>query len=79
MKCKTCGADIVFDYVTPSKSFQIKDGKIERDDAWKGIPHDDPYLEFYCSNDKDHDIESEEALAWTEMISEQFYDGGNYI
>lgn len=78
MKCPECGSEIVFSYVTPAKSFKIeidemKNEIIFRDDAWKGPEYDDPYLEFYCSNDKEHDIEVQEIIDWTEGITEDFY------
>jgi len=74
MKCKVCGEEIVFDYIVPTKSFKIVDDKISRDDAWKGPEHDSPYLEFYCPNDRDHDIDTTETNKWAEEVESKFYE-----
>ena len=74
MKCKICGADIAFCYKTPTKSFKIENGDIVRDDAWHGGEYDNPYLKFYCSNDSEHDIDSEEIVLWSSGIETKFYD-----
>ena len=73
MMCPECGSEIVFSYVTPTKSFKVENKKIVRDDAWKGPEYDDPYLEFSCSKDREHDIETEVIIAWSEVITEDFY------
>ena len=73
MKCPECGFDIAFSYITPTKAFAIIEGRISRDDAWIGPEYDDPYLEFYCSNDNEHEIDTEDIVLWTEDIEEQFY------
>lgn len=73
MKCPECGSEIVFSYITPAKSFRLEDSKIVRDDAWEGPEYDDPYLEFACSNDREHDIEVDEIINWSETITEDFY------
>jgi len=72
-KCKQCGGDIVFSYETPTKTFVIEDGKIVRDDAWAGPYYDNPQLVFHCSNDVEHDIDSEEISKWSEEIEKIFY------
>ena len=71
--CKQCGADIIFSYVTPTKTYIIEGGKIIRNDAWVGPGYDDAYLEFYCSCDKEHDIECEEIIKWSEDVEKEFY------
>lgn len=57
-KCKECGADVVCDYIKPCMSFRIEDGQVVRDDnndAWQ--PRGDgPYVVFYCSEDRGHEI-----------------------
>ncbi len=73
MKCKVCGSDIAFCYKTPTLSFKIEDGIIKRDDAWQGSDYDNPYLKFYCSNDSEHDIDSEEVIQWSEDIEKEFF------
>jgi len=73
MKCKVCGADIAFCYKTPTLSFRIEDNIIVRDDAWKGSDYDNPYLKFYCSNDSEHDIDSEEIVQWSEDVEKEFF------
>ena len=74
--CKECGSDIVFSYIDPSKSFRIKDGKIVRNDAWTGPGYDDPYLEFYCSNDKEHDEVKnlQDMIDWSVEVEKEFYE-----
>lgn len=66
--CKECGHDIIFSYETPTKSFTIVGGGIVRDDAWTGPHYDDPKLIFYCSNDKEHDIDTQEISDWTDEV-----------
>ena len=73
MKCKTCGADIVFCYKTPTLSFRIEDSLIVRDDAWTGSEYDNPYLKFYCSTDSEHDIDSKEVVEWSEVVEKEFF------
>lgn len=73
MKCKVCGSDIVFSYVTPTKSYKVVDDKIVRDDAWQGPIYDQPYLDFHCSNDAEHDIDTVEVNEWADKIEEKFY------
>lgn len=74
MRCKICNAEIVFCYKTPTKSFRIENDDIVRDDAWHGGEYDNPYLKFYCSNDSEHDIDSEDVISWAEDIETKFYD-----
>ena len=80
-ECKTCGSDIVFDYKTPTKSFRIEDGKIIRDDAWTGPGYDNPQIEFYCSNDREHDIEDvngTEVNKWCDKVENYFIENALY-
>jgi len=71
--CPVCGAEIKFSYVLGEKSFIIKDGKIKRDDAWTGEGYDDPQFEFYCSRDKEDDIEDyPEIDKWQEDVINEF-------
>ena len=74
MKCKVCDADIAFCYKTPTKSYIIENDHIIRDDAWQGVEYDNPYLKFYCSNDSEHDIDSEDIVLWSSEIETKFYD-----
>jgi len=74
MNCPECGSDIKFSYIIPTKTFRIENGKIERDDAWTGPEYDTPYLEFYCSNDNEHDIDKKEVVEWSAKIEEEFYE-----
>jgi len=73
MKCKECGAEIVFSYITPDRSYRIEDNKIVRDDPWEGPEYDDPYLDFHCSNDMEHDINTQEVDEWADKITELFF------
>lgn len=74
MKCKICGAEICFSYVVPEKSYRVTDEmKIERDDAWEGPAWDEPYLDFHCSNDKEHDIDTVETNEWADKVEEIFF------
>ena len=72
-QCSICGSDIVFCYKIPTKSFRIDDGKIVRDDAWVGAEYENPYINFHCSNDIEHDIEGQDMINWTEEVEEEFY------
>ena len=72
MNCPECGEEIVFSYIVPFRSFRITEKAILRDDAW-APEYDNPYLEFFCSNDKEHDIDVPEIVEWTEGITEEFY------
>jgi hypothetical protein len=74
MKCPECGEDIKFEYIVPTKSYKIEDGKISRDDAWEGPAYDQPYLDFHCSNDKEHDIDTPEINEWADQIEKLFYE-----
>ena len=51
---------------------KLGDGKIIRDDAWEGPEYDNPYLKFYCSNDMEHDIDSEEIIVWSDVVEGVF-------
>ena len=55
-KCKECGADVAVDYINPCMSFRIKDGQIIRDEYNLLEPRDGPYVVFYCSEDREHEI-----------------------
>jgi hypothetical protein len=81
--CPECGSEIIFSYGTPIRhykiGFGIKDGKFIRDDAWEGPVYDNPIFDFYCSNDKSHDIEQATVIyeqtfdEWEEEIQDEFY------
>ena len=77
--CPECGEEIKFSYVTPEKSFEIDSfGDIMRDDAWVGPTWDAPHIEFYCGNDRDHNIdnnrsEDDKFQEWQEEIIDEFY------
>ena len=78
-KCAECGAEIVFQYINPSKSFRVESGKIVRDDAWTGEGYDDPYFHFQCSEDAEHDIDPRNTrLEWFVDVEQEFKDGGHY-
>jgi len=72
MFCKECNAPIDFSYVVPEKQFSItENGEIERSD---NNISDDPELEFYCSNDREHEIgDSKELNDCIEDISDKYY------
>ena len=73
MYCPRCGSDIRVSYVVPEKSFQIKDGKIVRDDAWTGPGYDDPYFQFYCSRDREDNLgDGVEIQKWQEDVEHEF-------
>ena len=74
--CLECGAEIVFDYVIPIKSFRIyHDGNIIRDDNNESYPD----LEFYCSEDREHDIgSSDDLLDWEVQVEKEFKDKACY-
>jgi hypothetical protein len=71
-KCKECGADVAVDYIKPCMSFRIEDGEIIRDDnndAWE--PRGDgPYVVFYCSEDREHEI-GDIDVSYMEQVEEE--------
>jgi len=77
MNCPECGNDIVFSYIVPTKSFKVEGDKISRDDAWEGPAWDTPTLDFHCSNDKEHDIDTPTINTWADEIEEKFYSEGH--
>jgi hypothetical protein len=73
MYCPLCSSEIKFSYVTPEQSFVIVDGVIKRDDAWHGPEYDNPHFHFYCSNDKEHDLDyGPELDKWCEDIENEY-------
>ncbi len=72
-ECPECGHEIIFSYETPTRSFHIVGCVIVRDDAWVGPQYDKPSLIFHCSNDREHDIESEKITEWAEGVEKVFY------
>jgi hypothetical protein len=78
MFCPVCGEEMVFDYITPTKSFRLgENGEIVRDD---NNLSDKPYVEFYCSGDREHDVEdTKKANIWREAVEFDFYERGLYI
>ena len=83
-RCPECNKEIRFSYSISNRTFSIKNGKIVRDDAWLGPGYDSPSFDFYCSNDKGHNIEVETVLyekkfeQWAEEIENEFIDKGMY-
>lgn len=73
--CPICNGEILFSYITPEKTYTIEDGKIIRED---NNLNDVPYLEFYCSNDKEHDIDTGEIFEWSDQVETDFYQNGSY-
>lgn len=74
MNCPVCGSEIVFDYIVPIKSYRVdKDLNISRDDAWEGPAWDAPTLDFHCSNDKEHDVDTPDINEWADRVEEKFY------
>lgn len=80
--CPECGNEIVFDYTYPTKSFRIDEyGNILRDDNNDAFcpEGDNPYIVFYCSNDREHDLgSSKEQLDWEAIVEQEFKDRGCY-
>jgi hypothetical protein len=78
--CLECGSEIVFDYVIPIKSYRIDDnGVIVRDDNNDAFGNCGPDLEFYCSEDREHDIgSSDELLDWETIVEQEFKDRSCY-
>jgi|APFre7841882654_1041346.scaffolds.fasta_scaffold18534_5 hypothetical protein len=76
MFCPECREEIGIDYVHPTKSFLMTDeGKFERND---NNLSDDPYLEFYCTNDREHDIDTKEVMDWEIEVEDEFKRQGMY-
>jgi hypothetical protein len=72
--CPECGGEIGIDYVHPTKSFLMTDEeKFERND---NNLSDDPYLRFYCTNDREHDIGIKEVMDWEIEIEDEFKKQG---
>ena len=79
--CPTCGGEIVFHYETPTKVFCINNETLVRDD---NNTSDDPELNAYCSNNKEHRIqpyllkEDREFWSWVDSVNMHFKDRGLY-
>ena len=75
--CPVCNSEIVFDYVHPVKSFRINyNGEINRDD---NNLDDNPSVEFYCSEDREHDIgDDQQLMEWCDQVEMEFKDRGSY-
>jgi hypothetical protein len=77
--CPICGEEVKFSYRVPEKSYIIENGEIKRDDAFEGPIYDGAYFDFYCSNDRSHDIEQPTIIyeqtfdEWQEEIQDEFY------
>jgi hypothetical protein len=65
-KCPECGGDIIIQYVVPTKSYRIENGKFVRDDAWVGGSFDEPEIRFVCSNDIEHEYDEYDPWTWTD-------------
>ena len=82
--CPICGKQIKFSYVVPDKSYIVEKGEFIRDDSFMDIPWSNPGLEFYCSNDKEHDIDKNTIIyeqkyhEWEEEIANEFYEQSLY-
>jgi hypothetical protein len=54
MFCQECGAEILIEYCTPSKTWRMKEnGEFERDDPQPRFG-DNPEFNFFCSEDREH-------------------------
>jgi len=79
--CPECGAEIIFLYETPTKTYRIKGETLVRDD---NNISDNPELSPYCSNDKEHRIqpytlnEEKEFWMWVDTVVIHFKDRGLY-
>lgn len=77
--CPECSSEIKFSYIVPERSYIIENGKIVRDDAWTGPMYDGPEMDFYCSNDRTHNIETpsivyeKDFYEWAEEIEDEFH------
>lgn len=77
--CPECNGEILFTYVHPNQSYKIENGEFIRNDGWAGIMSDNPYFDFYCSNDRTHDISNSSIIdsknidRWMEEIEDEFY------
>jgi len=70
--CRVCGKEIFVEWFIPEQSFRITaEGEFERDDnndVMYGGYH--PRLNFYCSGDREHDIESNIDIKTNEWMDE---------
>lgn len=79
--CPICGAEIRLCYKCDPRHFIVKDGKFVPDDIHTV---ESPYLDVFCSEDKEHNIEQETILyeqtfdEWYEEIYNEFYEQGLY-
>jgi len=72
--CPVCRADIKFSYVVPERSFIILDGKIKRDDAWRGPEYDNPHFIFYCSRDREDKLPGDDEFnKWMEEVEHEVF------
>jgi hypothetical protein len=70
MFCPECSEEIGINYVHPTKSYLITtEGTFERND---NNLSDDPYSEFCCTNDREHDIDTKEVINWEIEVEDEF-------
>jgi len=76
--CPVCGNDIVFDYVHQIKSFRIDENEnFVRDDNNDIFHSENPFIDFYCSEDREHSLgDSFEQIQWQEDVSQEFFNMG---
>ncbi|MFW9871835.1 MAG: hypothetical protein ACFFG0_01950 [Candidatus Thorarchaeota archaeon] len=77
--CPECGAEIIFIYQTPERSYRIENGTLVRDD--NNIT-DNSELNPYCSNDREHVLEppgtNAEFWTWSDSVEQYFLERGLY-
>jgi len=79
-QCPVCGGEIVFSLITPERNFYINDnGHFDEDDNnlymfYNGTYK--PFLEFYCMNDREHNLDSDKGFEkWSNEVSKIFFKG----
>ena len=74
--CPICGGTIAFSYDRPSYDFYILKGEIKQDTNTELLEGKNPYLDFYCTNDKTHmlDHPTDDGFhRWCRAVEREFY------
>lgn len=71
--CPECGAEIYVEYIRPTFVYSINSEKGMFVDESNLIDNEN-YLNFICSEDREHDLESPELDRWKDYVQTRFYD-----
>ena len=78
MYCPKCGGEIIVTYEIPPHSFEITDDSLKSINNY-AFGGGDPELEFYCINDKEHNLDPHPDVLsdfdqWMEEVNQFFND-----